>query len=244
MSYYNNSYPVASADSNTRADFIRRTYLHLAGALLVFALLEAFILSTPLAPALASLMTGGFSWLIVLGAFMLVSFVANSWAQSSTSVSMQYMGLGLFVVAEAIIFVPLLLYASIIAPQVIPTGAMITLLMFFGLSYFAFTSGKDFSFLRGALTLGGFVAIGVIVASLIFGFSLGLWFSGLMILFACGSILYDTSNVLHHYRPDQHVAAALSGNLQRGIFIFLWRFALFSKRCFIISRVSFKGTFV
>jgi FtsH-binding integral membrane protein len=31
-----------------------------------------------------------------------------------------------------------------------------------------------------------------------------------MIAYAAGAILYNTSNVLHHYRPDQHVAASLA----------------------------------
>jgi FtsH-binding integral membrane protein len=39
---------------------------------------------------------------------------------------------------------------------------------------------------------------------------LGNIFAGAMALFASVAILYNTSNVLHHYRPDQHVAAALS----------------------------------
>ena len=52
-------------------------------------------------------------------------------------------------------------------------------------------------------------AFGVIVAAMIFGFSLGLLFSFALVALACGYILYDTSNVLHHYRTDQHVAASL-----------------------------------
>ena len=44
---------------------------------------------------------------------------------------------------------------------------------------------------------------------MIFGFSLGLIFSAVMILFAGGSVLYSTSNILHQYRTDQHVAASL-----------------------------------
>ena len=31
-----------------------------------------------------------------------------------------------------------------------------------------------------------------------------------MVVFACGYILYYTSNILHHYRTDQYVAAALA----------------------------------
>ncbi len=77
-------------------------------------------------------------------------------------------------------------------------------------TFTAFTSGADFSFLRGALTIGSFVALGLIVASILFGFTLGLLFSLAMVVFAAGAILYQTSNVLRHYRTDQHVAAALA----------------------------------
>ena len=35
-------------------------------------------------------------------------------------------------------------------------------------------------------------------------------FFGAMVLLAAGSILYTTSNVLRHYRPDQYVAASLA----------------------------------
>ena len=59
------------------------------------------------------------------------------------------------------------------------------------------------------LKVAFFVALGLIVASIFMGFNLGLWFSGAMVLVAGGSILYQTSNIIHHYRPDQHVAASL-----------------------------------
>jgi len=45
---------------------------------------------------------------------------------------------------------------------------------------------------------------------MIFGFSLGVWFSGAMVILAGGYILYYTSNVMLHYRTDQYVAAALA----------------------------------
>lgn len=209
----NNFYPgsVAQADGTTRAEFIRNTYLHLAFAILGFISVEFFLLNSPLAGLFAGLMTGGnFSWLVVLGLFIGVSFLADRWARSSTSQAMQYAGLGLYVVAQAIIFIPLLLYASVFAPDVIGKAGMITLLLFAGLTYAAFTSGKDFSFLGGILKVGGIVALGFIVLSIVFGFSLGLLFSLVMILFAGGSILYNTSNIIHHYQPNQYVAAALS----------------------------------
>lgn len=206
-----NPFTVAEASSDARAAFIRRTYGHLAGAILVFIALEAALLSWSGAPNLVGLMTSGYNWAIVLGAFILVSYVADRWAQRATSLTTQYLGLGLFVVAEAIIFLPLLYIAAFYSsPDVIPTAGIITGLLFLGLTVTAFTTRKDFSFLRGALTIGFLVAFGVIIASIFMGFSLGLVFSSVMVLLAAGSILYTTSNILHHYREDQHVAASLA----------------------------------
>ena len=92
-----------------RAAFLRKTYAHLLVAILAFIGVDAAILT--LVPddvlfGLVSMIGGGIGWLIVLGAFMLVSWVAQSMARSTTSLPLQYAGLGLYVVAEAVIFVP------------------------------------------------------------------------------------------------------------------------------------------
>lgn len=196
------------ADVQTRANFIAKTYVHLLGAVLVFVGLE--FLLYPLAESLmGTMLSGTYSWLIVLGMFMLVSWVARSWADSATSVPLQYAGLSLYVVAQAIIFVPLI-YIGLQYNGVIETAALITVLLFFGLTFVVFLTRKDFSFLRGILIFAGIAALGLIVCSIIFGFSLGLVFSVVMVSLACGYILYDTSNVLHHYRIGQHVSAALA----------------------------------
>jgi FtsH-binding integral membrane protein len=212
----------ANAPAIARAEFIRRTYAHLAGAILAFILIEAYFLSASWAPNLVNLMIGGqFSWLIVLGSFMAVSWIADSWARSNASQGKQYLGLGLFVVAEAFIFLPLLFIARhYSSPDVIPMAGIITGLLFAGLTATAFITRKDFSFMRGILTVGGFIALGVIVCSIVFGFNLGLLFSSVMVLFAGGSILYTTSNIIHHYRTDQYVAASLS--LFSGVMLLLW----------------------
>jgi hypothetical protein len=115
------------------------------------------------------------------------------------------------VVAEAFIFVPLLYLADRIAGgDVIRNAALLTLLLFTGLTYTALTTRKDFSFLGGMLKISFFVALGIIVASIVFGFNLGLIFSAFMVIVASASILYNTSNILHRYHSGQHVAAALS----------------------------------
>jgi hypothetical protein len=60
------------------------------------------------------------------------------------------------------------------------------------------------------LGLVAIAALALIVISVLFGMNLGVWFVWAMIVLASGYILYDTSNVLHRYRTDQHVAAALA----------------------------------
>jgi len=85
----------------------------------------------------------------------------------------------------------------------------LTLLGFAGLTGIAFYTRKDFSFLHTVLMWGGFAALGLIVAGSVFGFELGTFFSVGMVAFAGAAVLYDTSNVLHHYPVDRYVAAAL-----------------------------------
>ena len=118
-------YPIVEhAPASERAAFIRRTYAHVAGAILAFAGLEAVLLTLPGVEQIAMRMVSGYNWLIVLGAFMLVSWVADRWAQSATSVSTQYAGLLLYVVAEAVIFLPLIVYANVRAPGAIMSAAL------------------------------------------------------------------------------------------------------------------------
>ena len=203
---------VADAGADARSTFIRKTYAHLAGAIGLFVLLEAMLLNAPFTPALVQTMMGSrYGWLVVLGLFMGVGFVADKWARSATSPGMQYLGLGLYVVAEAIIFLPMLYIATyMIEAPVIKPAALLTLTLFAGLTGTVFITRKDFSFLRSGLMMGGFVALGLIVASILFGFHLGTIFSVVMVGLSGGYILYYTSNVLHHYRTDQHVAASLA----------------------------------
>jgi len=203
---------VASQVSVTeRATFIRKTYLHVGLAVLLFAVVEAIFLSTPAIVKIGLAMTQGWTWLVVLGGFMFATSMAERWAMGSTDRNAQYGALLLYVVAQAFIFVPLMFMAMSVLgqPQLVLQAGIITLGLFTGLSAVALFSGKDFSFLRSALTIGGFVAIGLIVAGIAFGFNLGLWFSVAMVLLAGGSILYQTSNMVHRYRTDQYVAASL-----------------------------------
>lgn len=204
-------FSAAAASIEDRAAFIVRTYLHLVGAIFAFVFLEAALLLAGVGQPVAELfLTTRAGWLVVLAAFIGVSWIADRWAQSDAGPAMQYAGLALYVVAEAIIFLPLLWLAATIDPAVIPTAGLVTLALFGGLTGIVFVTRRDFSFLRGILYVASLGALIVVVAAMLFGFSLGVLFSGAMIVVAGGWILYDTSKVLHHYRTDQHVAAALA----------------------------------
>ena len=122
----------------------------------------------------------------------------------------QYGALGLFIIAEAIIFVPLLWMAENFAKGgVIESAAVATLAGFAALTAVAFITRKDFSFLKGFLLWGVVSAIILMILGAIFGFQLGLFFSMAMVVIAGAAILYDTSNIIHHYPEDRHVAASL-----------------------------------
>jgi uncharacterized protein len=216
--------PLAVANSlpAERALFIRRTYSHLAGAVALFVGVEYVLLPSAFAKAMMHfIMTSRFSWLMILGGFMAAGWLARSLIAGAKTRSMQYAGLGLYILAEALIFIPILYLAvHFSSSNVLPTAALTTGLLFTGLSAVALTTRKDFSFLGGMLTVGGFVALGLIVAGALFGFNLGLAFSGGMVLLAAGSILYDTSRIVRDCNTDDYVGASLQ--LFASIMLLFW----------------------
>lgn len=199
---------VAYAPADVRGTFVRRSYMHAIGGIIGFAAIEWFLFSSGMAWPMAEAMLAG-SWLLVLGAFMLVSWGATHVAHTVKSIPMQYLAYTGLVVAQAIIFVPMLAIAMMQAPGVIESAAWVTLMGATGLIVVATVTGKDFSFLRGMLMWGGILALIAIVSSVLFGFEMGTWFSVAMIGFAGAAILYDTSNILHHYPEDRYVAAGM-----------------------------------
>lgn len=202
---------VANATEVEKAAFYRKTYTHVALAVLVFIILETFLLRIePLVNALLQLQ--GYSWLILLGGFMGVTWLAQNMAYKNTSKAMQYGGYFLYILAQAVIFVPMLYIAMYYGggPQMIMQAAVITGGMFLGLTAAVMLTRTDFSFLRTGLTVGFFIALGLMIAGLLFGFNLGLWFSVGMVILASGSILYSTHQIKNEFGTDQYVPAALS----------------------------------
>ncbi len=211
--------PVGEMDAQSRGTFVSRTYAHLFGAVSAFILIELALFKSGLAESIARTMLG-VSWLFVLGGFVVASWLASRVAHRAVSKAAQYAALAGYVVAESLIFVPLLYIANRVAPGAITSAAAVTFVAFAALTATVFLTGKDFSFLRGLLMWGGIMALVLIVAGVTFGFQLGTYFSVAMVAFAGGAILYDTSNVLHHYPEDRYVAAALE--LFSSVALMLW----------------------
>jgi FtsH-binding integral membrane protein len=195
-----------------RATFLARVYSHLFGALVAFSLIEIAIFTSGLADSIVPAMVGGggMRWLLIIGAFIIVGNIATRTAHTAESRTTQYLALGAFVVMEALIFVPLLWFANTYAGGgVIASAGFVSLAGFGGLTAIALFSRKDFSFLGTLLKWGMLCAILLIVASVIFGFQLGVVFSVAMVALAGGAILFTTQKIMNEYPEDRYVGASL-----------------------------------
>ncbi len=188
--------------------FIVRVYTHLCGAILAVVLLEVLAFRSGIAQPIGRAMLS-VSWLLVLGGFILLGWMARRVVYRAKSTGAQYAGLALYVLAKTIIFIPLLYLAESIAPGALRHAAAVTVVGTLGLTAVAFSVKQDFRFLGAALRWGGLVALGLIVAAIVSSTRLGTWFDIAMIGLAGASILYDTSNITRRYSGNRPVAAAL-----------------------------------
>jgi FtsH-binding integral membrane protein len=178
----------------------------------------------------------GTSMMAMLGlvvVLILGMYVSEWMARSGTSRGMQYAGLALGIGLQTFMLLPLiwilmlkfshftpeqvaLIRHGVMVPvlngpavSILMQAVLITLAIFIGLTLVVFITKKDFSFLRGALVVCTFAAMGVVLTSIIFGFTLGAVFAGLIVLLMAGYILYETSVIMRDFPPTMYVAAAL-----------------------------------
>lgn len=200
------------ASDADRTAFYKKTYGHVAGGVLAFVLFEYLLLQSDALVEFMLSMTQGYKWLLLLGGFMLITTYAESTAMKTADKNKQYLAYGIYILAQAVIFVPMIYIAAIYmdsGAEILQQAALVTLALFTGLTAVVMLTNKDFSFLKAGLTIGFFIALGLIIAGIIFGFDLGLWFSGAMCVLAAGSILYQTSQIVNKYSTDDYIPAAL-----------------------------------
>jgi FtsH-binding integral membrane protein len=205
---------VATLGVSDRVSFLRKTYAHLGGALIAWPLLTALIfkMAPDFSLSFSKFALSGYNWLIVIGLFMGAGWIAARLATSETSRGLQYLGLGIEIAAWSMLLQPILWLLILQYHQpmaMLAQAATITLAIFVGLTLTVFLTKKDFTFMGGFLKICTFAALGVIVASILFGFSLGALFCGAIILLMAGYILYQTSLIMSQFPPTAYVAAAL-----------------------------------
>ena len=82
--------------------------------------------------------------------------------------------------------------------QIVTTALGMTAVTFLGLSAYALTSRKDFSFMGGFLFTGLIIALLASIGLIFFQIpALSLVVSTMLVLLAAGYILYDTSRIIH-----------------------------------------------
>ena len=214
MSYSPTAYtPVAQLEETDRVSFMVKVYQHLGLALGAFIAFEYLYFASGFAEWTYDTVAGsGGAWLLMLGLFMVGTWIATQASYDFENVGRQYGGLFGFAAVEAVIFAPFLFYVFNVreATGDVWGAAVITAMGFAGLSLVAWTTRRDLSFLRPIIMWGVMGAVVLIVAALLFGANLGTWFSVAMVALMGASILYITQKILHTYPPHAYVGAAVT----------------------------------
>ena len=226
--------PVASLEADVRGAFLVKVYQHLLAAVVAFVAFETLLFMTGAAEAIYDLLAGSSAtWLLILGGFMVVSWLATTAAHDVLDPARQYLGLFGLAAAEAVLFAPFLFYVFEVegggGTATVASAAVVTAIGFGGLTAVALLTRSDLSFLRPMLLWGGVMALVLIVAAVLFGLELGVWFSLAMIALAGGSILYQTQTIMRRYPEEAYVGAAVQ--LFASVMMLFWYvLRLFSRR--------------
>jgi FtsH-binding integral membrane protein len=201
-----------------------RVYQHLLVAVGAFILFEALLINLGVAEAMWNFISDqSYAWLLILGGFMVVNWLAVNAAHDVLDPPRQYLGLFGMAAAEAVIFAPFLHYFFDVQPDgttSVMAAALITVVGFAGLTGVALVTRRDLSFLR-PLVLWGFVcSLVLILAAILFGLELGIWFSVVMIALAGASILYQTQTIMRRYPEEAYVGASVQ--LFASVMLLFW----------------------
>jgi FtsH-binding integral membrane protein len=225
--------PAITASGDERLAFIQKVYS------LVFVGIAAFAAGM-IAPIVGAMAGIGFfeAWLrtafSVPFPVALIAILGTSWLVHSVSMVKGWNLVAFFAMSQlwAFLTLPLVVFALQASGLVVIVQAgVLTTVVMGGLTAYVMISKKDFSFLGAGLMVGLFLLIGLAVctwvASYFFGMEVSVMttaMSAFAVILFSGYVLYDTSNVLHHYATDMVVPAALALMVD---FIILFRSILF-----------------
>ena len=171
-----------------KSALVTRVYTKLTLSVLALALIEALVFALVGAEAVVAFtaqnvkLAGGLLLLLCIVGPM----VGNAILARNPTRGKMYALLGYYVLLESAILLPLLAIAAVyFGTTIIWQACGLTAAMFVALS-----SGEEYDKL--------------------FGFELGTWFTVALIFFACGYILYDTSNMLLYSQDDDDILCTIS----------------------------------
>ena len=187
-----NQYDTAIARSGEQVlatnKVLKNTYMLLA-ATLAFSAVTAMVSLFLAVPSWTYMAT-------VIGAMLLGIFVLPRTANSAAGIGVIFaitglLGFGLGAILQLYLSLPK-------GPQIIATAFGGTGVIFLGLSGYALTSRRDFSFMGGFLFAGMIAVLVAIVANIFFEMpALSMAISGAIILLMSGMILWDTSRIIN-----------------------------------------------
>jgi len=209
MEYANPTVPAGLQSAEVRSAFMGRVYARLVAGIAAFVLIEAYLFTSGIAYAITEFVFST-SWLLILGGFMVVSWLSNSLTHRASSPGAEWGGYMLLVAANALIFAPMLVIAELQVPGTVGQAGQYAVAGFIVLSIIAHRSSRDFTWLGATLRWFGVLALVAIVLAVLTGASLGTWFSLAMIGFAGAAILYETQVILREIPPGRETMAAMA----------------------------------
>jgi modulator of FtsH protease len=187
--FSSNSYPAARGGARAAIEtnkVLKNTYL-LLSATLGFSAVTAMLSMALAMPSWVYLVS-------VIGAMLLGIFVLPRTAQSANGIGVIFLITGLLGFGLGSILSMYLALPN--GPSIIATAFGGTAVIFLGLSGYALTSKRDFSFLGGFLFAGMMVVVVAMIANIFLNMpALALAVSGAIILLMSGFILFDTSRI-------------------------------------------------
>jgi len=206
--------------------FYKKTYITAGISLLAWMFVVLGLFDTGIAESIADGM-GKVSWLLVLGIFWGASYIGEKLTFSEEK-EKQYMGLGIYIVAYSLIFVPLLSFVidmsygswNYAMDTVLIPAFLSAATVFAALTVTVFLTKTDFSFLRTIVVFGSFFALGAIVIFTVSGMHVGSWFAIAMIILMSVTILYETDQIKDKFNTSQHIGAGAM--LFASFMVLLW----------------------
>ena len=176
---------------------IRSTY-QLLSMTLVFSAFAAYL-------SIAMQASQGMGLVATIAGIVMLWFVLPRTANSATGIPVIFAITGLLGFGIG----PMVAYYLAVNPSIVMTALGGTGVIFLGLSGYALTTRKDFSFMGGFLMVGMLVIIGASLLNLFMGIpALSLTVSAGVIMIMSGLILYQTSSLIHGGETNYIMATA------------------------------------